>query len=629
MKITISPPPPGVAGIPAEHYETTLDKSGKPNGFRLKNYTPTVDPLRPITRWTRDKSEEGSVSYTAIPRGLSKDSGVSMTLTFQSKAEMDLLLPSLTKGHDDCPIALAVKRTEPGEHFEIIGVRQGVRLRAEGEEVFAEAVLADGTSRRILARPSIFTSDQVRYPKRPDRAREGWETRAGSFVETTFARFIDQRERLRAQEESSIIPNRSDHIIRSIPSTSSRGNIEEETRKLLAESGIRWEPGEPFKQGDKHFQKSSKTLVLDPARAMEICVGLTPNARRFAANLSSGKKAKRKTSVHIAAPMELILPFDESPITIEPNADPVQARENALAAIEKATIESIYRALDEKTLKILLGIFSLAYERDGVFLLDQKGKAILAAKLGIDLPRLKYSGAQYRDLEETLEELALFDFVLTIRQPKTGAIFRQGAILHHTLTETAVDAAGKIVGQMKSFRVNTEILRWLQMKRQVALIDNAFFQLDAKKETWEIRLLPTISSRWSKGWLGSEKLSKKDGIFETTVGRLLTDSGLALAAESLVSHDGAPELRRKVRSVFENLRRCGPNRVEAIADFEILESEEDSPLEDRIRITPSAGQVDRFRDRHLGRAESKMLQDEKKKVEGKRPRGRPRKTVKA
>jgi hypothetical protein len=197
------------------------------------------------------------------------------------------------------------------------------------------------------------------------------------------------------------------------------------------------------------------------------------------------------------------------------------------------------------------------------------------------------------------------------------------------LTETAVDAAGKIVGQMKSFRVNTEILRWLQMKRQVALIDNAFFQLDAKKETWEIRLLPTISSRWSKGWLGSEKLSKKDGVFESTVGRLLTDSGLALAADALLSHDGAPALRRKVRSVFENLRRCGPNRVEAIADFEIVESEEDSPLEDRIRITPSAGQVDRFRDRHLGRAESKMLQDEKKKVEGKRPRGRPRKTVKA
>jgi hypothetical protein len=82
-----------------------------------------------------------------------------------------------------------------------------------------------------------------------------------------------------------------------------------------------------------------------------------------------------------------------------------------------------------------------------------------------------------------------------------------------------------------------------------------------------------------------------------------------LAAQGMIRDHGRPSLRTKVREVLENLRRCGPHRVEAIGDY-TLEPDPihpDDPLLDRISITPSKGQIERFRDEILGRAERKMF----------------------
>lgn len=600
-------------------WEHTRDENGQVTGLRVKGYKP-LDTSGLST--TKMRSEGGStVSYTVASNKYERDSGVQGMIRFESETEMESVCKGLEDGADSLWVCIRGPRDEPTLAWVHIKTIRGVRFRLDGDGVVVES-LVDGATKKVPVLPPLGTSNIVRVQTGRSPKRE-WDTLAGEYEEMSFAEFVKKRERRRAKEESSIVPNRSDHLTRSIFSRASRETLKAETEKVREDfekkGSLAWIFDSPKEQDGKKFIQGKKRLRLDPAKAYEVVVGLSPYSRSFAASITSNGKSK-KTEVRVEAEVGAILPFDENGIQIEGGTDP----KIVIECIQNACLESIYRALDERHLQVWTAIFDEAYRRGGSFVLDKKVFLDLAEKMGIDPKKVNYTGAELKALRETIDNLSRFTFNLEIRQKENGAIRVDAPILQWEYTETKVDKDENPISREQIWRVNEKVLKIIRMGRHLALVDRSFYLLNAQKETWEIRAMLYIASRWSKGWLGKEKFSKVEGRFETTVGRLLHGSGLSLAANNLLEFEGRPALRKKVVQVFENLRRCGPDRVEAIGDYGIEQDPQtpDDPLQDRVWILPSEGQVEQFRERIMGRAEAKMLEG---KVVPPKRRGRPRK----
>jgi hypothetical protein len=69
---------------------------------------------------------------------------------------------------------------------------------------------------------------------------------------------------------------------------------------------------------------------------------------------------------------------------------------------------------------------------------------------------------------------------------------------------------------------------------------------------------------------------------------------------------GKTAFRAKVRKTLEHLQRFGDERVETIGDFEIIESKSD-PMEDKIIVSPTPGQVEEMRLEIKGKAEETRI----------------------
>jgi hypothetical protein len=602
-------------------WEHTRDESGQVNGLRVKGYK-SLETSGLST--TKMRSEGGStVSYTVASNKYERDSGVQGMIRFESETEMESVCKGLEDGADSLWVCIRGPQDEPTLAWVHIKTIRGVRFRLDGDGVVVES-LVDGATKKVPVLPPLGTSNIVRVQTGKSPKRE-WDTLAGEYEEMSFAEFVKKRERRRAKEESSIVPNRSDHLTRSIFSRASRETLQAQTEKVREDfekkESLAWvfDSDSPKEQDGKKSIRGKKRLRLDPAKAYEVVVGLSPYSRSFAASITSNGKSK-KTEARVEAEIGAILPFDENAIQIDGGTN----LEIAIASIESAYLESVYRALDERHLQVWTAIFDEAYRRGGSFVLDRKGIVALAEKMGIGLKKASYSGAELKALRETIDNLSRFTFNLEIRQKENGAIRVDAPILQWEYTETKVDKDENPISQERIWRVNEKVLDIIRMGRHLALVDRSFYLLNAQKQTWEIRAMLYIASRWSKGWLGREKFSKVEGRFETTVGRLLHGSGLSLAANNLLEFEGRPALRKKVVQVFENLRRCGPDRVEAIGDYGIEQDPQtpDDPLQDRVWIRPSEGQVEQFRERIMGRAEVKMLEGE---VVPPKRRGRPRK----
>lgn len=616
--------------IPPHEYEDILDETGDRIGFRVKGYKPEIPEVeKSSTKWKVQKDESGTetkVSYTVASNRFEKESSIQGMIVLDSLNDYEEFEKRISRGEFDAgsdQIAIFIRVSDAVEQrLHMVGSIRDLRIRSEKDSIFIES-----DTGRIAVLPVFGSGDRVRVRRR-DRAVPQWDTTEGEYEEMTFAEFIQKRERRRQRDESSLIPNRGDHLARSIIGRASASKVKEKTSEILAEqqrsdSSLDWVWEKATNADGKPTHSGKRRLRLDPARAYEIAVGLTDESRRYAANLSTSGKS-RKTATKIETTVQAILPFDKTATRIEPNT----SGEQVLEELEKAHIASLYRSLSPRHLQVHLAIFGEAMRHNGAFLLDKKGKIALAEKMGIDLKKVKYSGAELKQLEQTLEDLSRFSYVLEIRQEGTGAMRLDAPILQWEYTATKVDEQDEKIEEVKVWRVNDKVREFFEKKRSFALVDDAFFLLDAKRETWEIQILLYISSRWSKGWLGDEKLSKVDGRFETTIGSVLHGAGLSLAAFNMIEHDGRPSLRKKVREVFENLRRCGPDRVDAIGGFGISPDpkDPDDPLSDRVWIEPSKGQIDRFREKFLGRAESKMLQVEQAPPKPPKRRGRPKKT---
>ena len=421
-----------------DSFEDIVDETGKRIGFRAKDYKPeSPEVAKTATKWkdqTDERGTKGLVSYTVASNRFEKESSIQGMIVLDSQNDYEKFAEKIARrefdaGSDQIAVFIRVSDEAVEGTMVFVGSIRNLRIRSEKDSIFIES-----DTGRIAVRPVFGSGDRVRVSRR-DRAIPNWDTTEGEYEEMTFAEFIQKRERRRARDESSLIPNRGDHLARTIVGRASASKVKEKTSEILAEqqrsdSSLAWVWEKTNSDGTPtHIGK--RRLRLDPARAYEIAVGLTDESRRYAANLLTSGKS-RKTATKIETTVQAILPFDKTATRIEPNTSP----EQVLEELEKAHIASLYRSLTPRHLQVHLAVFDEAMRHNGAFLLDKKGMIALAQKMGIDLKKVKYSGAELKQLEQTLEDLSKFSYVLEIRQEGTGAMRLDAPILQWEYTAT-------------------------------------------------------------------------------------------------------------------------------------------------------------------------------------------------
>lgn len=598
--------------------------------------SPEMDD-RSVVRWMKDTG-----FFTTAPIAQSKDSGIAALILFETKAQMERTLQHLEGGPDLCwvgyrapltgpkdPKEERMKTTEsmglsalagaevdpskPGGGLRIVIVgqsRQGFLLREKSDEVFVEVIdpkqKNPGKRKRIPARTLDGGGVVHLLGKRGKKE-----------AETTLPLFIRQRERRRQKDEAVVIPNRSDHLVRSIISTSGTKLHEEEIRKTIEVLPEAQELG-----AAKATNLSKWMAKANPAEAYEVTIGLLDESRRglAAREERDRKNKKRKTRAMVAT--TLPLPFDETKVEIVVG----RAHQQAKDAISDQFFESLQRSLTPSLMQTLLAVFAQAYETGGAFV--QNVDALLRLRGSED------GGFQRSKILDELETLGRLEFQLSIRKKDrevgdriayrwiTYPVLRRGVVKGRT------EADGKSVVDSVKWWIDEDFLGTLQAHRHLTLIDKSLFALDAAREEWEFRLGVTISSRWAKGWLAGEHLCESDGRVEWSVDRLVDAAGLGVTARKWIEKKGVESFRDRLRQALETLQRCGPQKAQAIGGFEIQKDRSGDPLLDRVVVWPTEGQVDSFRERIIGKAEAKAKQKalEAAQEPKKAPRrGRPRK----
>jgi hypothetical protein len=489
---------------------------------------------------------------------------------------------------------------------------RALRLRAEGGSVFVEAIV-DGSTAGGRKRNKKATRFEARTFDGGNRVkligRDGLATE-----DISLSVFVRRREQRRQQDEAVVIPNRSDHLVRSIISTSGTRLHEDEIRKTIEVAPAQSDA--PL--GSKATNLSKWMAKANPAEAYEVTIGLLDESRRGIAALEEhGRRSKkRKTRAMVAATDPL--PFDETKVEIVVG----RAHQQAKDAISDQFFESLQRSLTPSLMQTLLAIFAMAYETGGTFVQNVEG---LLRLRGVG------DGTWQRDrIEKELETLGRLQFRISIRTKdrkegdKVASRWIDYPILHRGIVKGRTETDGKSFVDSVKWWIDEDFKGTIQAHRHLAIIDRSLLALDAAKEEWEFRLGIAISTKWSKGWLGTEHLSKSDGRTAWTAARLVDAAGLGLNARNWIEKKGIEPFRDRLRQALQTLLRCGPQKAQAIGGFEIQKDRSGDPLLDRVVVWPTEGQVDKFRDRVLGKAEQKALAAAENPEKAPRP-GRGRK----
>jgi hypothetical protein len=608
----------------------------------LQKIQKTLDPSPIVSswRWTR---EEGF--FTTAPVATHRDSGISALVIFETEAQGKKHLKHLEPGIDSCWIgirrpltgpkipgqqqadealqsasALAGAETDPakpggGTRIEIIGrSAKALRLRSESGKVFVESTLEERT-KSGKTKPSRFearTIDGGNIVKLIDR--EGLPTET-----TTLGAFVRNREKRRQEADARIIPNRSDQLLRSTVS----GNPSDEHRAAI-ERNCEVFPHSNPDEGLASQKAQDLTRWggrVDLAAAYDetlATIGFTDASRAKIAAYEAWerRKDKRKTGVQIIRPTPLA--FERTVIRqVSPEGTNTSvSKEDAAKQMQAAFLETINKGFPASLMQTTLVLFSEAFENGGT--IAQSMPWLLR------MHGMQDGSNQRRLMNARLAILGTHEFEFLQRPRKsrrTDTAIERGWIrypfMHKLATRGRTMPGGEETIDEFEWAIDQRFMQLMHATRALAVIDRSLFMLDAtRQQRWEFNIGVWMATRWSKGWLGDEHLHEVEGRFECSVGTLLERSGLGLVGREWIEKRGVDwkgskrssntPFRPRLRLALETLRRCGPDRAEAIGPFEIKEHPTD-PLLDRVIVEPTDAQVAVFRERVLGKAETRAI----------------------
>lgn len=546
--------------------------------------------------------------YTEASTATTKDSGVTALLIFESEAVMKKSLPHLERGNDPAP-GVGYKWEKDGAKFQIAGrLRLGVRLRESKGKVFVEVL--DPKTKECVRKVYAKIGDKYRiHLLEKDgtisrkigletfvREREKWRARGSGNMKTLAHISNLNRARLPSAGRDQAI----EEISKQLHEVDERGRLKAIVE--LTEPGYNAIDG----TGAKKIGYLATISPEDAREEMEVAIALTDESRALLERLDT-RKRKKKTKVELQGQFDLqgLLPFDARSTKITANEGAL-----ALERVGATFIECIQSSLTPSTFLTFAAVLSLAIKNGGSFV--QSINALM------DLRHPTHSGIARQSLIYELEVIASIRYVLkykTEKRDKAGnrvAIWETVPILHRG-SETFKQVEGKSATKIKTeWHIDPKFWSLIQAKRLLAIIDKSIFAADSRKEEWEIGFAFAIASAWSKGWLGNQYLHEKDGRMEWRCETLLRQAGLFENGDSMLNGRGKTRgkgktaFRAKVRKTLEHLQRFGDERVETIGDFEIIESKSD-PMEDKIIVSPTPGQVEEMRLEIKGKAEETRI----------------------
>ena len=546
--------------------------------------------------------------YTEASTATTKDSGVTALLIFESEAIMKKSIPYLERGNDPAP-GVGYKWEKDGAKFQIVGrLRIGVRLREHKGEVFVEVLDPKTKECRLKVYAKIGDKYRIHLLEKDGtisrkigletfvREREKWRARGSGNMRTVAHISNLNRARLPSAGRDHAI----EEISKQLHEVDERGRLK--AIEEIYEEGYNAIDG----TGAKRIGYLATISPEDAREEMEVAIALTDESRSLLARLNARKRNK-KTRVEIEARFndQGLLPFDT-------RSTKLAANEGASATDRLATtfIESIKASLDPSQFLTFASLLSLAIKNGGTFV--QSINALM------DLRHPTHSGIARKSLIYELEIIAAIRYVLkykTMKRDKAGnrvAIWETVPILHRG-SETFKQVEGKSATKIKTeWHIDPKFWSLIQAKRLLAIIDKSIFAADSRKEEWEIGFAFAIASAWSKGWLGEENLYEVDGLKVWRCETLLRQAGLFENGDSMLNGRGKTRgkgktaFRAKVRKTLEHLQRFGDERVETIGDFKIIESKSD-PMEDKIIVSPTPGQIEEMRLEIKGEAEKTRI----------------------
>lgn len=551
--------------------------------------------------------------YTEASMATTKDSGVTALLIFESEAMMRKSFQHLERGNDPAP-GLGYKWEKDGAMFQIAGRlvdREGraigVRLRESKGEVFVEVL--DPKTKECVRKV---------YAKIGDKYRIHLLDKDGTISRKIgLETFVREREKWRAREEgNSRLPSFVANMNRArLPSAGTEAVVaemakrlnERDTRGRLKTIETVYEDGYNAIDGTGRVAKEYvATFNPEDAREeVEVSIALDSGSRSQLMNLQKKRKDKKtQIDLEVSLPVQGIFPFEQGKTTIS-----ATDTELASTKIAHAFLETIRDSLDGSTFLTFVAILSLALKNNNTF--DQSLYKLMA------LRHPKQSGKSRKSLALEVEKLAIlkYNFSYKTRNTVNGKkveIWERVPVLHRGAETFTRDANGKEKRFKVKWHIDETTYEMIQAKRMLAIIDKSIYAADSRREEWEIGFAFAIASAWSKGWIGDEDLHEVDGRKEWRCETLLRHAGLFENADSMLNGRGKTRgkgktaFRAKVRKTLEHLQRFGDERVETIGDFEIIESRSD-PMEDKIIVSPTPGQVEEMRLEIKGEAEKTRI----------------------
>lgn len=544
-----------------------------------------------------------------------KDSGIEALVVFDSERSMRQFEPILEPGIDPCYVGFR------GEDEQISGIHEAsraVRLRSEKGAVFVEVVGVEAKPTRGRKRTKT-PKKLLRIPARlfsPDQRVE-LIGRDGLVSETVdLATFVQRREASRARDQAVFVPDRADNLTSALISEALGDKHLEALRSIVKVTPQR--EATDLANPKKAVSISRWLASVDLTRAKEIATGLTDESRALLHSvrddeISDNRGRRRKTIVEVD---QMILPYETTSIEISAEQMPTRATLEEMTTTK--FLESIERALWRSPSQTLWAVFNRAYRGGG--LVVQSIGQVLADR------RMEDGGPQRKKIRDELDLLSRLTFTIKVYARTDSGEYKY---LPFPIMRRYQGGFGQTIDgidvrvedpSVVYWAIDPLFYSWMQSHRAIMPISPALL---ATTDVWVYRTGMTIAGATKKGFLGDEMLVKADGARVWTVRALLHRCGLELHAHSILSNGSRSDLRDRIRETLEGLKRCGPDREEQIAHYEIRRKGGD-PMDDEVEIWPSTGHLEIIGQDLLGKASQKALAADQKPAET-RGRGRSRK----
>ena len=543
--------------------------------------------------------------HTTATLATTKESGIAAVVLFESENQLKKLFAYLEGGFDPC--RMGWKNDDPPNSWKHYMEQKGVKIRVHKGETFVDAIMPNGTRKRV---PAKLMFDGMIEGRRSYVQVMNKDGTLGDQL--TLAEFITQRERLRKKSENALAFSSRNMFNRSVIPSSQSAKVLAATEKQLLARNERgeyaaiepvYEPYDPMNGTSRVLREFMATVSTEDA--LEISCALDDESRSRIDALETVSRKKQRSN---ALSCQLLFDFEREVASIDYGT--AKAKQEQVHNLVNKTIRN---AMTLSLMQLHKMLEILAIEEGGTTIKNMDR-----------LLELRYpnsdGGKQWIALNEELEELAKIKFILSYRRKDKKGIYTRLTfnILTRGTREEEIDTlkgTKKMIRQV--WKLDPDFFALMNRKSLFTITDKTLLGANTLTQEWEIRFYDGFTEGWAKGWLGSENLFKVSGRKTWRVGSFIDAIGLGMTARAMLygtkdeagkvvsKAKGKKAFRDKIRETLQSLQRFGRGGEEVIGDYEYNPRESSDPMEDAITVSPTDSWVASFTDRVLGRAVAK------------------------